>query len=182
MRSHVTVLLKSWKSLGRVGGSLLQGTESLLAWSPALVPMANPCPCCARSAGPGAHPLLSDCSNLGRSWTWRSFSTSGAPRWVLPAASAAMVSLGRVLAPAPALPSSLAPWDPGTGYPPWGDPPQAAQSPCPVPAGGAACMLHPKPRREGRALLTLPPLCVDVSVVSSLLSVPPSQTLFPAHG
>lgn len=66
--------------------SPLHGTEGL-APEATLCPSQTQIPVPAALAVDYGHSpsALSTCSNLGRSWMWRSFSTSGAPRWVLPA-------------------------------------------------------------------------------------------------
>lgn len=139
---------------------------------PGLVPKAAPCPSLARpcaeprASSPGsgcgaggsvgAHPAaLSACSNLGRSWTWRSFSMSGAPRWVLPAAGAVTASPGE---------GARWSWDAGGLLRPLSPPhvPRGTQargtptrgSPVPLPCtrwGGPCRSLCPERRREGRA-------------------------------
>lgn len=52
---------------------------------------------CRTEGFAGTHPsVLSTCSNSGKFWTWRSFSMSGAPRWVMPMASTIQQVPGRV--------------------------------------------------------------------------------------
>lgn len=133
----------------------------------------------------GTHPpVLSTCSNSGKFWTWRSFSMSGAPRWVMPKANPVQRVPGRVSGEpggsamlSPALPSSPVPGTTARSAP--------RGSPGTTWGGHAGpCRRH---WREERARSVPPraarvPLCLDVSVVSSPLSVPLSQTLLPARG
>ena len=189
------ILRRSWNSgcHGRDGGSPLRGTEGPPVWPPRQ-PLARPC---ASGAGgsAGAHPAaLSACSNSGRSWTWRSSSTSGAPRWVLPAADTITVSPGEGAGGSWEAWGLLCPLSPPLlpcGTQAWGTPPRGHPVPRPCPGwGGRAGPCTLSARGEGGSRSALPrsaqaarvPLCVAVSVVSSLLSVPLSQTLLPARG
>lgn len=165
------ILLKSWKSgcRGRYGGSPLHGTGGPPARPPRQPPAwpgAEPCassPGCGRGAGggsAGAHPsALSACSNSGRSWTWRSFSTSGAPRWVLPVAGAVTASPGegaRRSREAWGLPCPLSPPLLPRGTQARGTPSRG--SPVPLPCAGWGGRAGPcAPSARGRGGLSLPP-------------------------
>lgn len=196
------ILLKSWKSgcRGRYGGSPLHGTEGPRARPPRQPPArpgAEPCassPGCGRGAGggsAGAHPsALSACSNSGRSWTWRSFSTSGAPRWVLPVAGAVTASPGegaRWSREAWGLPCPLSPPLLPHGTQARGTPSRG--SPVPLPCAGWGGRAGPcAPSARGRGGLSLPPpptphrQLASLRVWMSLLYLPrflcPSPTLF----
>lgn len=177
------ILLKSWKRgcHGRDGGSPLHGTEG---------PPGRRALCrqpWERGRGSaGAHAsALSACSNSGRSWMWRSFSMSGAPRWVLLAAGTVTASPGE---------GARGSWDawgllcllsllscpagPRHGVPHLG----AAPSRCPTPAAGGPCgSLCPKRRREGRTH-SAPPQhrqLVSLCVWMSLLYLPCFLCPFP---
>lgn len=96
---------------------------------------------------------LSACSNLGRSWTWRSFSMSGAPRWVLPATGTIMASPGEGARQSRDGRQLLRPLSPPLlprGTQAWGTPSRGS----PVPLRwlrGLCGSLRPERRREGRA-------------------------------